>query len=225
MNHVHQRSHIIGWSIWKDSMAEVEDMTGSTFNTIEDPFHFPLNQIHWAEQNNRAEVSLNGDIVSYAFPGLSNIDTPIHSDHISACPFHQFQKCCTGGGKMDEGNARANTLNDLLGIRKDILLVIARCQTSHPGVKNLKSLDTRSNLRIDVPDEHLRDLLHQSIPCGTVLVHQAFGENVILRMSPLADVTRKRARGAGESDQRDLSFQFSSNDPTRLNEKRHSFFG
>jgi hypothetical protein len=49
MNHIYQGSHMIDRCIGKDSMAEVEDMTGSTFNPIEDSFHFPFNQIHWTE--------------------------------------------------------------------------------------------------------------------------------------------------------------------------------
>src|SRR5512136_232962 len=43
-------------------------------------------------------------------------------------------------------------------------------------------------------------------------------------MSPLDDITRKREWGAGESDQRDLSSQFFSDNPNRLHEKRNFLF-
>jgi hypothetical protein len=49
MNRLYQSGHMIRRCIGKDSMAKIEDMTGSTFNAIKDPFDFLFNQIHWTK--------------------------------------------------------------------------------------------------------------------------------------------------------------------------------
>jgi hypothetical protein len=49
MDSFYQGGHMINGCIWKDSMAEVEDMPRPTIHAIKDPFDFLFDQIHWAE--------------------------------------------------------------------------------------------------------------------------------------------------------------------------------
>jgi hypothetical protein len=46
MYHFHQGGHMIGRRVWKDSMAEVEDVAGPTSNTIKNSLNLLLDQIH-----------------------------------------------------------------------------------------------------------------------------------------------------------------------------------
>jgi hypothetical protein len=62
---------MVDWSIRKDTVAEVENMSGPTLCTAKNPFDLFLDEIDRAEENNRIEVSLNGHIISQTCPRLS----------------------------------------------------------------------------------------------------------------------------------------------------------
>ena len=71
MNCFYQSDHILNRGIRKDTVTEVENMSGSTLCAVKNPFDLFLDEIDGAEENNRIEVSLNGHIISQPCPRLS----------------------------------------------------------------------------------------------------------------------------------------------------------
>ena len=76
--------------ILMDAMTKVKDMARSALYTIENPLDFLFNQMEGTKKDDRIEVPLNSDIISQAPPCLTQINSPIHSDHIPSCLLHPF---------------------------------------------------------------------------------------------------------------------------------------
>ncbi len=122
---------------------------------------------------------------------------------------------------MNQRNLLANTIHHFFGIGENILHIISWTQATHPRVKDLNGLDTCSYLRVEIPDEHFGNFLHEYIPCGVVLIHHALGEDIVSRMASFNKVARKSEWSATKPDQGNFSFYLLSYDLDRLQEERN----
>ena len=80
-------------------------------------------------EHGRVEVALYGNIGADDVTSLAEVDVPVETKHIGTSFLNQFKH---GAAIFDEVNDRdtvtVEAIDQLLDVRKDIALVIVRCQ-------------------------------------------------------------------------------------------------
>jgi hypothetical protein len=92
VDHIDQSPDMIDWRVWKDTMAQVEDVSTAPRRLSEDLSHLALDLGRWCEEDDRVEVTLDGDVRSEAVRGQPQVDPPVQSDHVPAGIALQFKE-------------------------------------------------------------------------------------------------------------------------------------
>ena len=116
-------------------------------------------------------------------------------------------------------------LEDSLRVRRDELDVVRERERSDPGVEELDDVGARLDLRAQVADRHLRQLLHQRMPHLWRAVHEALRLHEVTRRLPFDEVAGDRERPAAEADERPLGLELGPHEPHGLEDERHRLLG
>src|SRR5660398_275401 len=157
LNH---RSCVFNGSLRQDAVAKIENMSGTIARTTQNP--------------------LDSHIMTKKRPGISQIRAPIPPYNFATRLLHQGKERGVAGSKMDGRNLLVNALEYALAVRIHIFLVVRRAECSDPTVKQLHGLHPGLNLKVQVGDYRVRDLVHESVPNVRSPVHESLGIDISL---------------------------------------------
>src|SRR5660397_112959 len=202
LNH---RSCVFNGSLRQDAVAKIENMSGTIARTT--------------------QIPLDSHIMTKKRPGISQIRAPIHPYNIATRLLHQGKERGVAGSKMDGRNLLVNALEYALAVRIHIFLVVRRAECSDPTVKQLHGLHPSLNLKVQVGDYRVRDLVHESVPNVRSPVHESLGIDIVLRPSTLDHVAGKGEWCTRKPNQRSAPLQFLPHPLDSLLEEWHTFLG
>src|SRR5660397_119822 len=187
LNH---RSCVFNGSLRQDAVAKIENMSGTIARTTQNPLDPRFNDLDGSEKCHRVQVPLDSHIMTKKRPGSSQIRAPIHPYNIATRLLHQGKERGVAGSKMDGRNLLVNALGYALAVRIHIFLVVRRAECSDPTVKQLHGLHPSLNLKVQVGDYRVRDLVHESVPNVRSPVHESLG--IDLSLIHISEPTRLR---------------------------------
>ena len=152
MDGIDERDHVFDGRTGHDAVAEVKNMSGSCVDLIEDDFGAPANLCRGCEEDDGVEVSLNGDIVSEAFPGCGQVHSPIEAYDVASCLLDGFEEDGRIGTEMDDWDARLDRVDQFLHVRHNEGAIVGVAEAAHPAVENLDCLNACVDLAVEVID-------------------------------------------------------------------------
>src|SRR5680860_684777 len=222
LNH---RSCVFNGSLRQDAVAKIENMSGTIARTTQNPLDPRFNDLNGSEKCHGVQVPLDSHIMTKKRPGISQIRAPIHPYNIATRLLHQGKERGVAGSKMDGRNLLVNALEYALAVRIHIFLVVRRAECSDPTVKQLHGLHPSLNLKVQVGDYRVRDLVHESVPNVRSPVHESLGIDIVLRPSTLDHVAGKGEWCTRKPNQRSAPLQFLPHPLDSLLEEWHMFLG
>src|SRR5660398_203198 len=222
LNH---RSCVFNGSLRQDAVAKIENMSGTIARTTQNPLDPRFNDLNGSEKCHEVQVPLDSHIMTKKRPGISQIRAPIHPYNIATRLLHQGKERGVAGSKMDGRNLLVNALEYALAVRIHIFLVVRRAECSDPTVKQLHGLHPSLNLKVQVGDYRVRDLVHESVPNVRSPVHESLGIDIVLRPSTLDHVAGKGEWCTRKPNQRSAPLQFLPHPLDSLLEEWHMFLG
>src|SRR5260370_12540920 len=139
MHGIDECNHVIDWSLGKDSVSEVENVTGAAGGLIENRASARSDFANVGEQRDWIEVALHRDIMMEPRPRVGEIDAPIQPDHVAACFAHQLEQVSGHGAEVNNRHIRGYRRNYRGRMRQHKTPVVVAAETADPPIHNLPS--------------------------------------------------------------------------------------
>src|SRR5712691_1522678 len=131
MNVSRQRLNMFQRRRWKNAVAQIEDVAGTSAGALEDFVGRGEHAIEWTEQQRRVEVALNRAVRSDALPRLVQRRAPVGANHVAAGRAQLAENRSGADAEMNRRNAAAavgatggvHPIEDPLRVRQDELAV------------------------------------------------------------------------------------------------------
>src|SRR5581483_10284932 len=106
------RLNILHWSFRQNAMPKIHNVPRAHAGAPQQLSYFGSKLRQGSEESGRIQVSLNCRAISDIHPGLIDVDTPIHSNHIAASGMQLPEKSTGTGSEMNDRHTRGTNLFD-----------------------------------------------------------------------------------------------------------------
>ena len=182
-------------------MAQVEDVAWLALGFCKHRVHLAGQYLPWGQQGHRVQIPLDGVVASDRLPGRGQGYPPVHADDLRIQVLEKRQQACGAGGKVNSRDARRlQSPQQGLDVGFHITGIVPRTQSAGPTVEDLHRLRAGVDLGLEVIQGDADQPLHEGIPGLGMVVHPAFGLDVVAG-TPALDGVRSRGEGrAGKAD-------------------------
>ena len=166
-----------------------------------DGAHRAANGVVASKKQRRIQVALQHAGVNTACSGIHG-HAVIHAHDLTASLRHRAEQLARSHAEVDARDAAFRGLQNLRGIRKHELAVVALIEVARPGIKKLHRIDARFHLQLQEVDDGRRQALHQCVPGLRLRMHKGLCLLVVLGRTTLHQVAGQGKWGADETDKR-----------------------
>src|SRR5262245_34538196 len=138
--------HVLDRRRWKNSVTQIEDMTGPSTDAGQDVVGVLEHPGRWAKQQRGIEVALDAAPRADLRPRLVDRHTPVSPDDIATGVGEIAEDRGRSRPEMKGGDAGADRVEDAPRMRRRELEVVGGVESSHPRVEHLHRVDTRFDL-------------------------------------------------------------------------------
>src|SRR5947209_172825 len=203
VHETHEGAQLLLSRLWKDSVAQVEDMAGTVSDSAQDVLRGGPPCIGRSKEGCRVEIPLDALIIANPPPCRVDRDPPIDADHVPSSRREGFEDPRGPGAERD---ARAPRLADFIEQaareRGHARVVVPRAQCTGPTVEDLEGLSAGIDLSPEVRRGPADEELHQRPPLHGMVLKEEFRRGEILRRTARDHIARHRERRAGEPNAR-----------------------
>src|SRR6266566_1538483 len=171
----------------KDTMAEVENVSGPLGSASQHVTRPRLRGIPAREQPRRFQVPLDPTVESHLLPRKIERLLRIDADYVAASFRHQLEQRGALRSEMDSRDA-LYVREDAGHVRLNEIGVIPRTQGSNPRVEQLHDLRSGAHLGVEIANDDGAELLEEGTPRLRLGVHERLGGRVVARRSSLDQV-------------------------------------
>src|ERR1041384_1672002 len=207
----------------QDTVTEVQDVPTPTARR-DQLARLLRDYLRCRQKYTRIEISLKRQPITDARARVSQINAPIYAQNIGARGRHLLEIITA---TVDEQNSRRggaiNRSEYLLLIRQSELLVIRSRKLARPRIEELNDLRARFDLRVEIQDNRVGDLVQQRVERIRIGVHHPFDVGVVSRTAAFDHVSGKGPWRARKPDQRNRLVKFSPQSAYNLHHKARLF--
>src|SRR6185369_660682 len=149
------------------------------------------------------EVSLERQPVTDPRASFLQVNAPVDAQHIGAARRHLLEE--VAAAVYEQNRRRGAAINGrkyFLLVRQGELLVVFTRELARPGIEELNHLRAGFNLRVQIEDDRVRDLIQKRVKRIGFGVHHALDLSVVSGAAPLDHVSRQSPGRTRKSDQR-----------------------
>ena len=201
-------------------------MAGTAAGAREDRLH-PLAEVRGpGQQRGGIEVALHADVGADGGPAGVERHAPVEPDDVAAGLPHERQQRGGPGAEVNRRHAGSQRADHRARVRQHVLAIVVGPERADPGVEELDRLRAGVDLAVEVRRRRIGQHVHQAMPGGRGLVHQALRVQVVARGAALDDVGRDGERLApheahGLEDRADARLDVDRLEPRHVGLRAH----
>src|ERR1700758_253051 len=150
MHRIHKRKYVINGRARQYAVSEIEYVPGATGSLFQNLYGAAANFGRWSEECNRVKVALHRHVVSKPCPCFFEVYTPVKSNDIASCLFHQIKQSGGIGAKVYDRPPRREAANKPIHMWQYKLAVVIWRKTAYPTIKELYCIRASGDLPIEI---------------------------------------------------------------------------